>query len=350
VKYHVAVFAGILITLLILSLVSQAYAADMTATLIAEKGSSIPRFTGVKNVTIRYPEGSSIAQQLNGKNDRIDFTVNGTLKDSGVADLIQATNKALAAAKSPAQVTAANVHYTATIKGGPDSTLISIKTDYQPIMDKWVLSKGDTQAGGDIIDLQWRIFVVNGPVIVKSPQFGDVNINQVIGAVETKYPDIASKLASSGASKVLQEPVLDFSRFNPPMSSSWHHLFDPISTYGTGTITGSDFGSAKVLSVYSLGESSIREGTFEAQETTGSATIDGAAVSIKSSTPPPSAQITVAGYLDVKGERGQEFGVVAADAPAGAVTSSGGFPIQVLLVLGGMMGAIAIFVLFKARK
>jgi LPXTG-motif cell wall-anchored protein len=31
-------------------------------------------------------------------------------------------------------------------------------------------------------------------------------------------------------------------------------------------------------------------------------------------------------------------------------TSTGGFPIQVLLVLGGMMGAIAIFILFKARK
>jgi hypothetical protein len=350
VKYYATVFAGILSTLLILGLVSQAYAADMTATLITEKGTTIPRFTGVKNVTIKYPEGSPISQQLNGKTERIDFTVNGTSKDAGMADLIQATNKALAGVKSPAQVTAVNVHYTAKITGGPDSTLMSIKTDYQPTLEKFILSKGDTQAGGDIIDLQWRTLVVDGPVKVKSPEFGDVNINQAIGALEVKYPDIASKLSSSDVGKVLQEPVLDFSRFNPQMSSSWHHLFDPISTYGTGTITGSEYGSAKVLSVYSLGESSIREGTFEAQETTGSATIDGAAVSVKSSTPPPSAQITVAGYLDVKGAQGQEYGIVAADAPAGAVTSSGGFPIQVLLVLGGMMGAIAFFVLFKARK
>jgi hypothetical protein len=29
---------------------------------------------------------------------------------------------------------------------------------------------------------------------------------------------------------------------------------------------------------------------------------------------------------------------------------AGGFPIQVLLVLGGMMGAIAVFIRFKARK
>ncbi|MDF2769688.1 MAG: hypothetical protein K0S91_2523, partial [Nitrososphaeraceae archaeon] len=31
-------------------------------------------------------------------------------------------------------------------------------------------------------------------------------------------------------------------------------------------------------------------------------------------------------------------------------TATGGFPIQVLLVLGGMMGAVAVFVLLKARK
>ena len=31
-------------------------------------------------------------------------------------------------------------------------------------------------------------------------------------------------------------------------------------------------------------------------------------------------------------------------------TATGGFPIQVLLVLGGMMGAVAVFVLLKTRK
>jgi hypothetical protein len=350
VKYYAPVFAGIIFMLLILSLVSQAYANDLTATLITEKGKAIPTFTGVKNITIKYPEGSSLAQQLDGKNDKIDFIINGTSNDASVAELIQATNKALAEVKSPVQVTAANVHYIATIRGGPDTTLLSVKVDYQPTLEKFVLSKGDSQVGGDIIDLQWREFVVVGPVKSKSQQFGEVNMNQAIGALETKYPDIASKLSSSEAGRVLQEPILDFNRFNPPMSTNWHHLFDPISTYGSGTITNSEYGTAKVLSVYSLGESSLREGKFEAQETTSSGIIDGVTVNVKSSTPAPSAQITVAGYLDVKGEQGQEFGIVASDAPAGAETSSGGFPIQVLLVLGGMMGAIAVFVLFKARK
>jgi len=350
VKYFVTIFSGIITALLISSFVSQAYASDMTATLIIEKNKLTPIFTGVKNITIKYPEGSSLAKQLDGKSNKIEFTINGTSKDPGIADLIQATNKALVEAKSPVQVTAADVHYTATIKGGPTSVLTSVKVDYQPTLENFVLSKGDTQAGGDVIDLQWRTFVVKGPIKLKAQEFGEVSINQGIGALETIYPDIASKLSNSGVGGVLQEPVLDFSRFNAPMSTNWHHLFDPISTYGSGTISGSEYGSANVLSVYSLGESSLREGRFEAEETTASATIDGTAVNVKSLTPAPSAQITVAGYLDVRGQQGQEYGVVTSDAPAGAQTSSGNFPIQVLLVLGGMMGAVAIFVLIKARK
>jgi hypothetical protein len=350
VKYYATIFSGIIASLLISSFVAQAHAADLTATLIPEKGKATPTFTGVKNVTIRYPEGSSLAQQLDGKSDRIEFSVNGTSKDAVMAELIQATNKALVEAKSPVQITAADVKYTASIKGGPASTLMSVRVDYQPTLDNFVLSKGDAQVSGDIVDLQWRAFIVKGPIKVKSQEFGEVNINQAIGALEIKYPAVASKLSSSGVGGLLQEPVMDFTKFNAPMSTNWHHLFDPIGTYGTGTISGSEYGSARVLSVYSLGESSLREGTFEAEETTGTATIDGATVNVKSLTTAPSAQVTVAGFLDVQGPQGQEYGVVSADSPAGVQTSSGGFPIQVLLILGGMMGAVAIFVLIKARK
>ena len=349
-KYYATIFAGVISAILILSFVSRAFAADVTATLVTESNKATATFTGVKNITFRYAEGSSLAQELLPANDRIEFTVNGTSKDPAMAELIQATNKALAQSKSPVQVTAANVHYIATIKGGPTTTVMSIKVDYQPTMDKFVLSKGDIQVGGDIIDLQWRSFVVDGPIKLNSQEFGEININQAIGVLEVKYPDIASKLSNSDARALLEEPILDFSRFDTPMSTNWHHLFDPISAYGSGTISGSEYGSAKVLSVYSLGESSLREGRFEAIETTATAIIDGSSVNVKSLTPAPSGQVTVAGYLNVQGQQGQEYGVVTSDSPAGVQTSSGGFPIQVLLVLGGMMGAVAIFVLIKARK
>ncbi|HZC89048.1 MAG TPA: hypothetical protein VE199_05460 [Nitrososphaera sp.] len=354
VKYYASILSATIAAILILGFASQALASQMTGAVITDSNKTNASFTGVKNISIKYPEASSLAQQLNGKNDRIEFTLNGTSTDPNLAGLIQATNKALLAEKSPAQVTAANLHYIATIKGGPSSTLISVKVDYQPTLQNIVLSKGaastnGSATNGEVVDLEWRAWVINGPIVVKSPAIGEININQAIGAIQAKYPDIASKLTSSGDAAVLQEPIMDFTKFNAPMSN-WHFLFDPVGTYGSGVITGSEFQGAKALSVYSLGESSFREGTFESQETTASATIDGAAVNVKSQTPPPSAQITIAGYSKLQGQAGGEYAVVTPQAPEGVQTSSGGFPIQVLLVFGGMMGAIAVFILFKARK
>jgi hypothetical protein len=37
-------------------------------------------------------------------------------------------------------------------------------------------------------------------------------------------------------------------------------------------------------------------------------------------------------------------------APQGVATSSGSFPIQVLLIFGAMMAGVAVLVLVKARK
>ncbi|MGH9985520.1 MAG: hypothetical protein ACRD8W_16380, partial [Nitrososphaeraceae archaeon] len=73
-------------------------------------------------------------------------------------------------------------------------------------------------------------------------------------------------------------------------------------------------------------------------------------VVVSSTTPATSAQITIAGFSNIQKSGDQEFAVVTQEAPSGSVTATGGFPIQVLLVLGGMMGAVAVFVLIKTRK
>ncbi|MGH9965508.1 MAG: hypothetical protein ACRD8W_24040 [Nitrososphaeraceae archaeon] len=55
-------------------------------------------------------------------------------------------------------------------------------------------------------------------------------------------------------------------------------------------------------------------------------------------------------FLNIQKSGDHEFAVVTQEAPAGTVTATGGFPIQVLLVVGGMMDAVAVFVLIKTRK
>lgn len=347
-KYFALVVSGILAILLISVFVTPAYAADLAAALNPAEDSGDSSFVGVRTLTLEYPAGSSLAQQLDGQNQRIEFSLNGTAtgqNNTGVSDLIAALNRAFVQADSPVQASQAVVSYSGVLRGGPTSTVISYRVELQPTLERIVLQTGE---GGDLVDLEWRGITINEPLIVNAPDVGQININYPIGILQSLYPSVAQSFENSQAREILYEPILRFESFNAPMDT-WHVLFDPVGAYG-GSVGLEGTGGAQALSVYSLGESSLREGAHAIEESDATATIDGATVSVHSTTPPPSGQIQIAGYSDARESGGAWYSIVTTEAPQGAQTSSGGFPIQVLLVLGGMMGAIAIFILFKARK
>jgi hypothetical protein len=178
-----------------------------------------------------------------------------------------------------------------------------------------------------------------------------INVNYPIGLLEATYPDFAANLLNSPqAAAIMNDPLFTFEEIGASMDR-WHFLFDPTGSQagaaGAGYI---EEGQAKVVSIFSLGESSFREGAHAATEKNAVATINGTQATIRSSTPPPSAQIQITGFARVAEAGGGELAFVTSEAPAGTTTATGGFPIQVLLVLGGMMGAVAVFVLLKARK
>jgi len=350
VKYFILVDSGILAILLISVFVTPAYAADLAASLNPESGLSEASFRGVRTLTFEYPAGSTLAQELNGQNQRIEFTLNGTAtgqNNTGMSELIAALNRALVQADSPVQASQAVVSYSGVLRGGPTSTVISYRVDLHPTLERFVLQGGEGAQTGQLVDLEWRGITITEPIVVNAPDIGQININYPIGLLQALYPSLAQKLENSQAREVLNQPILNFEDFNAPMTT-WHVLFDPVGAYG-GSV-GLETGGAQALSVYSLGESSLREGAHGIKESDATATIDGATVTVHSSTPPPSGQIQIAGYSDHRESGGAWYSIVTAEAPEGAQTSTGGFPIQVLLVLGGMMGAIAIFILFKARK
>jgi hypothetical protein len=352
VKYFTLVLSGILAILLISVFVTQAYAVDLVAALNPQSNISEASFVGVKTLTLEYPAGSSLAQELDGQNQRVEFSLNGTAAtgqdDTGMSGLLAALNRAFVQADSPVQASQVEVSYSGVLRGGPTSTVISYRTELQPTLERFVLQGGEAGQTGQLVDLEWRGIVINEPLVVNAPDIGQININYPIGILQALYPSLAQQFENSQAREVLNEPILNFGGFNAPMTT-WHVLFDPVGTYG-GSVGLEGTGGANALSVYSLGESSLREGTFGIEEKDATATIDGATVNVHSTTPPPSGQIQIAGYSDHRESGGAWYSIVTSEAPEGVQTSTGGFPIQVLLVLGGMMGAIAIFILFKARK
>ena len=100
-------------------------------------------------------------------------------------------------------------------------------------------------------------------------------MNYPIGLIQAKLPNVASQIAASDTEKLLDKPIFDFALMGQPLDT-WHFLFDP--TGSQAGMLGSGFkeiAGAKVVSIYSLGESSFREGTFKDIEQDAKATIDG---------------------------------------------------------------------------
>jgi hypothetical protein len=186
---------------------------------------------------------------------------------------------------------------------------------------------------------------------VNVPEYGEFDINFPIGPIQVLFPEAAQKLESVNETRqILNTPLLDYEEIGMSMDR-WHFLFDPTGSQASAAGSGyAEEGGSKVVSVFSLGESSFREGTHSAKEASASANIDGSEVTIRSSNPPPSGQIQIGGFAQVRNINNAEIAFVSPQGPTGTATATGGFPIQVLLILGGMMGAVAVLVLVKARK
>jgi len=358
VKFQATVFFAVLAIILLTGLVGQAHAIQMTALMVPSTDQAQVTFTGEKIITIKYSPGSALANEFNGKEETVEFTVNGTVDNdggTGMTKVIQTVNDDLLNEKnSLAQISQASLHYKGTIRGNPDSVLLAYTVNFEPTIQKYVLSGNSQQ--GVVLDVNWRSVVVNQSLVVNAdiPGYGkqQVEVNYPIGLLQVTHPDLAKKLENSQAAGIFHDPLLAFDRFGPPAApmTIWHFLFDATGAQaGAQGLLNEGANASKVVSIFALGESSFREGVYNAVETDSSANIDGTAYSIHSTTPPPSGQLTIAGFAKPDTRQNAEVMVVTADAPPGT-TSSGNFPIQVLLVFGGMMGAIAIFILFKARK
>jgi hypothetical protein len=324
----------------------QVSAVQLTTSMVPDTDKADSLFTAVRFITLEYEPDSALAQQFNGKDERVLFSLNTS--DPGMPELINTINTDIRTQKgSPVKIENATLDYTGSLKGSLNKVQIAYKIAIEGILSSIVLDKSEQ---GSVVDLDWRSVFVDEPLPVIAPQYGNISVNYPIGLIQAIYPQLAQALAGSEASAMMREPLFNFQDMGIPMER-WHFLFDPTGSQAGAAGAGfEEIGGARVVSIYSLGESSFREGTFSEKVTQSSATINGTQVEIESSTPPPSGQIQLAGFSRIEKTGDNELAFVTAEAPEGTVTATGGFPIQVLLVLGGMMGAVAVFVLLKTRK
>jgi hypothetical protein len=193
--------------ILIPTAISQSFASQMEVFLLPERDAADPVFTSIRFVTLQYEPGSELAKVLNVTNERITFTLNSTTP--GMAELQKIVNEAiLKEKKSPIQLNNSKLDYTAQIRGDEDRAQISYKIKFAPHITDYVLPSNTTNK---VVDLDWRGVVVQGPLTVTVPKYGEFDVNYPIGPVKALYPEVAQKLESVEESKnIFDTPLLDY--------------------------------------------------------------------------------------------------------------------------------------------
>ena len=331
-------------------IINQSFAIQMEAGVSPAKNAADASFTGDRIITLKYPANSTMAQILDGNKNSTSFSLNSSDSSNGLVEILDEINNMLLSQKqSLVKFENATLDYRASVNGGPTTATISYQVELHPTITNLVTATNGTSSS--VLDVDWRSIVLEEPLIVNTEEYGQIDINHPVGALEQLAPELAAKIQNTTLAEAFNTPILDFEEFGSSMNN-WHFLFDATGAqagaagYGFSVIEG----DSEIVSIYSLGESSFREGTHTVKETSASADIDGVTVTVNGLTAPPSGQLQIGGFAQVQQSGGTEHLFVSSEAPQGVATSSGSFPIQVLLIFGAMMAGVAILVLVKARK
>jgi hypothetical protein len=338
-----------LITFTVTSIGSNSYAVQMTTVLSPQLNQAEPVFTANRFITLQYDPTSELAKKFATVNENVTFKANASTP--GMAELISGINKDILTEKqSPIRIENATIDYTGTLKGSSDRLIMSYKVVFTPSISGFTLPSNESESAGALVDLDWRGFQTSRPLELQVPDIGNMSINYPLSLLQVKFPELAQQLNSSEANEIFKTPLFNFEDIGTPMER-WHFLFDPTGSQASTAGSGfQELGGSRVVSIFSLGESSFREGVMEAKESDANAAINGTNVDVHASHPPPSGQIQIGGFATVSKSGNSEIAFVTENAPEGTTTATGGFPLQVLIILAGMMAAVSVFVLWKARK
>ncbi|MEM2759552.1 MAG: hypothetical protein QXU32_05060 [Nitrososphaerales archaeon] len=338
-----------LTSILLTSAIIPAFAIQLDTLLIPKRDKAEALYKSISVVYIEYPNGGKLKSLLQDVNDQIAFKADKNTP--GVQDLINKVNTHLVKERnSPVVVEDIKVDYKATLKGDERRVALEHNVKLDVIITRFVLYVGSTSEG-TLLDLNWRGLHISDPVVLTPKDVGPIEINFPSGYFYAKHPEVMKELENTEAMAILNSPTIDFRELTDIPLDRWHWLFDP-----TGSIKEAEqFGfkeveGANLITFFALGEGSIREGIHREKVSRVDVTLD-TQYTIRSTSPPSSASIQIAGYAEDRMIGNDENVIVFDFVPESAGRSyTGGFPIVVLAVLGGMMGAVAGFVLWRANR
>ena len=349
VTSRAAIFTVLLSAILVVGTISPALAAQLEIRMNPEADFATGEMKYQKTVFIEYNDGGKIADQLRGKEFSVVFTADAT--DPGVAKLRDQLNQNIASKGSNTHITDLIVEYSAHLTGRGLNTSIDYKVILKPTINDYVIRQYSENSPA-LVDVSWRGLAVSGPFVLNTLQYGDVEINMPISFIKSILPDTYSVIAGTEAETLLSKSIIDASFIGEQPIANWHFLFDPTGINVDASTYGLDESiSGFVVSTFTMGESSLREGRQVERVEEAQFTADKPYI-VRTVQSADNANLKVIGFAAVDKLEDTEVLGVSPQAPQGyATTSTGGFPVSIIYGMAAMagIGAIAIL-LFSSRQ
>jgi len=327
----------LLVGLIVVGTSAPAWAAQLDARINPNNESSPFKMSYLKTVFIEYPNGGNLFDELRGK----QWTVSGTadMSNPGVQELLAKLNQKIISDGSQARISDLNVTYDFHLKARNISTSVDYKVILEGTLTNYVITKDSQRT---LIDLGWRGLSVDGEILIDG-----LDINIPLNILKTEEPETYTYFVRTEVEDVLSRPLINADFILEQPMTNWHFLFDPTGITSDAATFGLDESiTGFVISTWTMGESSIREGiqiekVFEAEIMSDERYI------VRSVQSADQGNLAAVGFGALDTLEGLEIAGITPRPPEGyATTSTGGFPIMIVYGMAGMaaLGTIGFFI------
>ncbi len=331
----------LLATLIVVGTSTPVWAAQLDARINPNVESSPFKITYLKTVFIEYPDGGNLFDELQGK----EWTISGTADSSnpGVETLVNELNRGIANDGSQAQITDLNVSYNFHLKARNTTTSIDYRVILEGTLGDYVITK-DTQR--TLVDLGWRGLTTDKEIVIDGHE-----INIPLNILKEQEPKVYLYFVNTEAENVLGKHLIDADFILEQPLTNWHFLFDPTGiNVDAGTFGLDDEISGFVVSSWTMGESSLREGrqverVFEAE------VIADKTYNVRSVQSADQANLSAIGFGALDSLDGVEIiGVTPTPPEDFMTTSTGDFPVMIIYGMAGIAAVAGIAFFFISSR
>ena len=245
------ILSVLLATLIVVGSSTPVWAAQLDARINPNTETSPFKMTYLKTVFIEYPNGGNLFDELQGK----EWTVSGNADTSnpGVQQLKDELNRGIANDGSQVQIDDLVVDYEIHLKARNINTSIDYRIILEGTLTDYVITDDGQRT---LVDLGWRAMTTDKEIVIDG-----VEINIPINILRDQEPEVYTYFAGTEAEDVLGKHLINADFILEQPLTNWHFLFDPTGiNVDAGTFGLDDEIAGFVVSSWTMGESSIREG------------------------------------------------------------------------------------------